>query len=266
VKRRIWILKSAKYHYLARFIVRKAFLFTAPILGMLLLASPAFAISYSSIAILYLDTLTFSGISVSPGGFYSGQHQSQSATLVNHSTGTFESSGSFASSWVTNTHILSDPNAGGAVSILDPNFLISSISLTGLADVFQRTERSIGLIANDTGYLTVSMQYALSQGGVLDPTALTLLNAAATVDMGLFPFTNPFVASGDAIYTNNSILGEGSKTGTLSFTQYVVDGRDLVFHMSTINSVTYGVPEPDTLLLFGLGLVGLVAWRWKRAA
>jgi hypothetical protein len=26
------------------------------------------------------------------------------------------------------------------------------------------------------------------------------------------------------------------------------------------------VPEPSTLLLFGLSLVGLVAWRWKRAA
>ena len=243
--------------------MRTPFLFMAPILAVLLLAQPAFAISYSSSAILDFGTLMIGGISISPGNEFSQVREQRQFAGVNDSE-RFSTN----NSWVSNTVIQDMPNVGSARSILEPSLIQSSASLTGRGTVGADTTRQFFFIANEPGDLTVSINYTLSQVGVLDPKIEPLLNGVAFVDISLFPFTSPFVSDSAVLTTIDSVLGDGSKTGTLSFTGHfsperVDQGVSAILTMRA-TSRAERVPVPDMLwptVIGMIGLVGLVMWR-----
>jgi hypothetical protein len=232
--------------------MRRVFL---PLFGLLFLTSPAFAISYSTSAFLDLSTLSFSGISTS--SLSSGSQSQTQHTFITGSTTGFSNEPSWLSAMVTQE----DPQFGTAVAIAGPNLMTSSITYTGPSGgVSSFVYRDAAFTANSTGYLTASIQYGLAQGGVLANSPLQVGGSNVQMD---FVFLSNGIS--DALATHGSVVGDGSRTGILSLTQWFNAGQEARLSLSAA-SFASSVPVPDVLwpTLAGLISLAILAERTRR--
>jgi hypothetical protein len=150
--------------------MRRNILFMGVFFGMFLMAPRAFAVSYSGSVFLDLNTLSFSGIGITPINDPFSQYQIQSTGIIldPHSTNPDRTGTSFFdTNWTSHTLLQNSPELGTAVSIANGTGMYAAASLTGqdidvTADIFRQRTFS----ANSTGYLTANIQYSLLQGGV----------------------------------------------------------------------------------------------------
>ena len=231
--------------------MRRPLLFIGILFSLLLLDPPAFAISYSTSAFLDLTTLSFSGVTISPIGS-EGLSQTLSTFLEGNTTG-----GS-RPSWISETVNQHDSQIGEAGAIGDSNFMRTSANLIGSSgslSSFVSRDATFSIIG--TGLLTVNIQYALAQSGLLDSAHV----GGSFVSMD-FVFLSNGVA--DQLQTQGSLLGTGSKSGTLSLTQWFSAGQEATLNLRTV-SFAQSVPEPDMLWPTIAGVVGIGVLGRRRA-
>jgi hypothetical protein len=123
----------------------------------------------------------------------------------------------------------------------------------------------------------------ITQGG----TEMLRIAFLAPVTLNSIYLTDLFVNEGSrgqseiGMYSLNggafmSFTSVGAPNGALTLNIFKSDINSILFRSSndswsdySVKGLTYktqSVPEPSTLLMLGIGLVGLAAWRWKRAA
>jgi hypothetical protein len=225
--------------------------FIGILLSPIILASPAIATSYSTSAFLDFSTLSFSGVSVRPLA-----SSVLSQTLFTFTDGS--TTGGSRSSWAAETVSQRNSQIGEAVALGDSTLMRTSASLIGsTGNLSSFASRDASFIVNSTGYLTVSIRYALQQSGLLAPTRV----GGSFVSMD-FVFLSNGIA--DQVQTQGALSGTNSKAGTLSLTQWFDAGHEATLNLRT-TSFAQQVPEPDTLLLMAFGLVSIgVLMKWRQ--
>jgi hypothetical protein len=106
------------------------------------------------------------------------------------------------------------------------------------------------------------MDYELDTPGTSDeillPTGQLTLNGQQFSD---FNFT-PLAGFAPGTYT---LIDAGGIAGALgASTSGTIAGRDSTLALEGNDLVVTVVPEPSTLALLGLGLLGLMAWAWRQ--
>jgi hypothetical protein len=219
-------------------------LLTGILLSSLNLSPPALAISYSTSAFLDLTTLSFSGVSISPLGS-GGRFQTLSTFLEGNTAGAARSS------WISETVNQHKPQVGEASAIGDSTFMGTSASLIGSSgNLSSFVSRDATFSINGTGNLTVSIQYALAQSGLLEPAHVG--GSFVTMD---FVFLSNGIA--DRLQTQGSLPGDSSKNGILSLTQWFNAGQEATLNLRTTSFVAQ-VPEPDMLWPTLIGMLGIL--------
>jgi hypothetical protein len=230
--------------------MRRPLLFIDILFYLLLLASPVFAISYSTSAFLNITTLSFSGVSISPLG--SGGFSQTVSTFLGGTT-----TGGSKSSWVSEKVNQHDSQVGEAGAIGDSKFMGTSANLIGSSGSLSSfVSRDATFSINGTGNLTVSIQYALAQSGLLEPAHVG--GSFVTMD---FVFLSNGIA--DQLQTQGSFPGDGSKSGTLRLTQWFDAGQEATLNLRTTSFVAQ-VPVPDMLWPTLAVIVGLAMFTEKR--
>jgi hypothetical protein len=219
-------------------------------------AQPSFAVSYSASAVVYWDTLNFSGVGITPVSYQ--QNQSVLA-LPGGTSNTFNEN-----AWTSNTLIASSPQVGTAVSIADSAVLYTSANVNTSEPGFTQalTVRQGTFTVNTSGYLTASIQYALSQAGVIHP-----MTPPGTLEGGafaIFGFQSQISSLNRSLaFLNTLDLSNTSKSGALNVTAFFNAGDSVRFFAHSESSAA--VPAPETLLPTLLGLFGLALYyEWTR--
>jgi len=216
--------------------MRRNILFASLVIGLLLLAPPAFAINYSASAWLDFSNLTFSGIGVS---LNPDEQRLATSKSVLPSLG-----------WPDQTLTTDIPGSQTEVVIADSTQGKTSISMTGGDVAFADFIRWGTVVANEAGNLTVSIPYTLMQSGI--PTGDPSFSSIAEVGLNLPTSDNS--ASSHLIITNMS--GEGSWSGVLSVTRYFSAGETHSLIVNARNDARV-VPLPNMLWPTLAGMVGL---------
>jgi hypothetical protein len=219
---------------------------------MLLLASPAFATSYSSAVLLDWSSLTFSGVGsdLSPG-LQGNSH------FLNECC-----SGALADPWSDFSRTVILPGVAATTTYVDNRSLFASLNVFS-PDLYHATiaMARIGQInVLETGFLTMSIPYTIMQAG------------ASSLGSGFFSTAQAGLGfcslGGPACPLTAEILstsGDGAKTGTLSITRFFQAGDQVPF--SAIADIRYNaVPVPDMLwpTLAGLVAIAVYAERIRR--
>ena len=102
----------------------------------------------------------------------------------------------------------------------------------------------------------------------VDNSGNILLNGGAPIGTGTFSLAGS--DPGNFNNTNAFTINGGFLPGLNKLQVQVVDtGNPSAFNVSSLQgsaSPLTSVPEPSSVALLGIALVGLAAWRWKRAA
>lgn len=232
--------------------MRKVLLSLSLVFGPLLLAPPAYAVSYTGEAWLNWNTFQISGIPIQTSFIYQ-QH------IVGGFSGPSSGDGRYADfpAWRNHTVTFSIPQVTTAVTSADSSRLYSAVTLFG-SSVEQQGQailnRSAFFTALDTGNLHVSIDYSLRQFGVRD-------GLGSNVDVTLILARD--VAGGDDIRSTASlpsVEGDGIRTGTLSLTQSIQRGEAWSFLAGTsvaAANLSSSVPVPDMLWPTLVGMIGL---------
>jgi len=120
----------------------------------------------------------------------------------------------------------------------------NSSAPSGITVSFANSVQAVGMdlgIQNTWNDPSLAVTFTLSNGDVINTTAPLLMNTSNT--LSFFGFSSDFTFTS----VNINGLSEG-----------------VAFDNFTYASATSSVPEPATMLLFGLGLVGLAGMRRKR--
>ncbi|MCC2643572.1 MAG: hypothetical protein K0S45_3985 [Nitrospira sp.] len=218
-------------------------LFAGLFLSVLFLSPSAFAISYSTSAWLDFSTLSFSGVSISPSSSW-GLFQ----TLFTFMEG--NTIGGSKPSWTAETETQNNAQNGEAVAVADLTFMQTSASLIGSSgNLSSFISRNATFDILSSGHLTVSIQYALAQSGILEPAHVG--GSFVTMD---FVFLSNGIA--DQLQNHGALAGDSSHTGTLSLTQWFNAGQQATIGLRTA-SFANSVPVPDMFVLTVSGLVGI---------
>jgi hypothetical protein len=238
--------------------MRKVLLPFSLVLGLLLLAPPAYAVSYTGEAWLNWNTLQISGIPIKTSFIF---QQHLLTAFSDPGAGLFRNADFPA--WRNHTVALSIPQVTTAVTNADSSRLYSAVTLFG-SSVGQLGQadllRSAFFTALDTGKLHISIDYSLRQFGVRD-------GLGANVDVALILARDV----GEDVRSTASLPsaeGDGVRTGTLSLTQSIQRGEAWSFLASTdvaVGNLSSSVPLPDTLWPMLVGLIGLIFYvEWAR--
>ena len=246
----------------------------------LLLTAPSWAQNYVDSAVLDLSTLKFDGIGVT----LTPQWQSHEAVVqelgINDTTiRTVNSTIQEGHVSVDRTVIADAPGFGSATAISDSTQLSAMIDLQGRGNAQSAVERDSVIHAQQTGFLTVSLQYTVAHSIV--PSVV--VSAPDTSVYGNAVHVHSYISLSDQ-GNLTSVHGElqggmGSataiQTGTLSLTRWFTQGQTMDFTMRTealrslIPPSGQSVPIPDMLWPALAGLIGvsLVAeWRRRRSS
>jgi hypothetical protein len=145
------------------------------------------------------------------------------------------------------------------VNFSSPQVALSAPATWASWDSSPQTEGATPRVLSTNGSMSLTLTFASSTtfGFELQPN--TSVPSSLTAE-----FFNGAVSLGSITRNVNGNAGArlfAARTTTGSFTRVVVTGTDDF----AIARVRYGpvVPEPGSATLFGLGVVGLVGWRWR---
>ena len=252
----------------------------------LLLTAPSWAQNYVDSAVLDLSTLKFDGIGVT----LTPQWQSHEAVVqelgINDTTiRTVNSTIQEGHVSVDRTVIADAPGFGSATAISDPTQLSAMIDLQGRRNAQSAVERDSVIHAQQTGFLTVSLQYTVAHSIV--PSVV--VSAPDTSVYGNGVHVHSYISlsdQGDLTSVHGELhggtadaSGMGSataiQTGTLSLTRWFTQGQTMDFTMRTealrslIPPSGQSVPIPDMLWPALAGLIGVsfvAEWRRRRSS
>lgn len=223
--------------------------------SFLFFAPPAFATSFSGSALLDWSALTMTGINFTLSDF---------RQIVNTNVG---SSTEFVSS-------VSDPNAwlpsavsASLVSVGSSSASVSDTSVSGSLSLFSNHAFASGgaarwatITALTPGLLTVSIPYQIQNYGPISGEWFSL--TSASVQFTNLDFTGGIADGASFDHANISLNASGAAmTGIASITIPFTLGQIGLLNFDT--RVLASIPEPESCLLLGLGLVGLALWHHR---
>ncbi|MEO6553030.1 MAG: hypothetical protein ABIO96_00630 [Nitrospiraceae bacterium] len=223
----------------------------------LCLTAPAWALNYTSSALIDLSTLTFSGVqvNVTPLITYHAVYQnglgSDSASTEPGESGTLART--FA-------------GIGSVTTIADPTQLRADVNISGLgslADILYHYET---ITALESGLLTASVAYTLEPMSLPfnDPLPTDVCCASTNAQAIMnFMGSSQYIAS----LSENYLHFGQSTTGFLSLTQSVTAGQSVPLELVAAANVSVPLPSmfwPTAIVL--VGLAGFAAWKRRAQA
>jgi hypothetical protein len=239
--------------------MRRNILSIGVVLNVLLLASQAFAISYSGSALLDWGKLTFSGINITI-------NSEPLASRFTHLAGVMEAGGDigrldltdgapgFRPGWDDWT-VIGSNSIGTLVTAANVTSLYASATMTGSGpfgfETYVISERGGSLVANQTGYLTVSIPYILTHSGIQSSDVAFTSRGLASLSL------NSVGSSTETFVDLHTASGITSRTGTLSLTRFFNEGE---FSTLLVHGSVTAVPAPEMLWPTLVGMVGIVLY------
>ena len=233
----------------------------AMLLSGVLFAVPAWAVvpsfDYSASSTIDLTTLRFSGILTT----YTQFHQFSQVLVKNPDSFAGaapqqEFAQNSGPTTVEQNVSTSLEGVGTASAFQDASRMTASIHFAGPFFVTSNVYQFGNLVAQETGALTVTVQYTMTHSGL--PTDLTTFTTTG----------GPVLSVGNDLDSKQNVFVNGIQSGILSVTRFFTQGEQVVFSLSTDQNA-HAVPVPPMVWPTVIGMIGLevvVAWRREHAA
>lgn len=236
---------------------------------VLVCSSSALAVSYSSSVALDLNSLTYSGI----GFTFSSFRQLSMAEIIEPGgkscttsmpSGCLIDGNTFQQEWTDVVSTVSNPSFGSAFSSANSSELLANVLLTGPGSAQASMFRGSNFTANETGFLTASIDYSIQESGLVTSDFSSFRSAELFLAGPGFGAPVNFVNPSDLLERkfSDTLTHEfqDSRNGTLIASLFFNQGDTGVFGMSANHLVS--VPGPDTLGAFLIGAIPL--WLFYR--